>query len=117
MYLEFQGVVIMDREKILSKNKEDNMFIDEYEKHIKSKGNSFGLAFTLLVCIVVYLIKHFSNEDCTDILTVIWAVAAGSMGYEAYLTKDRVKIILTVFFLFFMLYYFVRFIITVLRYG
>ena len=53
------------------------------------------MAFTLLVCIVVYLIKLFSNEDCTDILTVIWAVAAGSMGYEAYLTKDRVKIILT----------------------
>ena len=33
----------MDKEKILSQNKKDNLYLDEYEKHIKLKGKSFGL--------------------------------------------------------------------------
>lgn len=104
----------MNKEKILSKNREDNLFLDEYEKQIKFKGRSFGLIFALSVSIIVYIIKLLCQDNCTDIITVIWAVATGAMGYEAYITKNKVKIILTSFFLIFMIYYFVKFIITVL---
>ena len=33
----------MDKEKILSQNKKENLYLDEYEKHIKLQGKSFGL--------------------------------------------------------------------------
>ena len=39
----------MDKEKILSQNKKDNLYLDEYEKHIKLKGKSFGLMFVLQI--------------------------------------------------------------------
>ena len=29
----------MDKEKILSQNKKENLYLDEYEKHIKLQGN------------------------------------------------------------------------------
>lgn len=32
----------MDKEKILSQNKKENLYLDEYEKHIKLQGKSFG---------------------------------------------------------------------------
>ena len=31
----------MDKEKILSQNKKENLYLDEYEKHIKLQGKSF----------------------------------------------------------------------------
>ena len=31
------------KEKILSQNKKENLYLDEYEKHIKLQGKSFGL--------------------------------------------------------------------------
>ena len=43
----------MDKEKILSQNKKDNLYLDEYEKHIKLKGKSFGLMFVRLVLTAV----------------------------------------------------------------
>ena len=40
----------MDKEKILSQNKKENLYLDEYEKHIKLQGKSFGLMFVLFIC-------------------------------------------------------------------
>ena len=53
----------MDKEKILSQNKKDNLYLDEYEKHIKLKGKSFGLMFVLLVCCLLYTSDAADEED------------------------------------------------------
>ena len=102
----------MNKEKILFKNREDNLFFDEREKQIKFKGRSFGMNFTLLLCLIVYVIKLLNNENCYDIMTIIWAVVTGTIGYEAFHSKDKAKIILTIFLVLFMLYNFIKFIIT-----
>ena len=91
----------MDKEKILSQNKKDNLYLDEYEKHIKLKGKSFGLMFVLLVCIC--------KEPYNDIMTIIWSVAFGYMSYEAYLSRSKPKFVTALFFVLFMLYYFYKF--------
>ena len=44
----------MDKEKILSQNKKENLYLDEYEKHIKLQGKSFGLMF-------VFIYLHFNS--------------------------------------------------------
>ena len=67
----------MDKEKILSQNKKDNLYLDEYEKHIKLKGKSFGLMFVLLVFILIFVIKVICKEPYNDIMTIIWSVAFG----------------------------------------
>ena len=69
----------MDKEKILSQNKKENLYLDEYGKHIKLQGKSIG------------------------------SVAFGSMGYEAHISKNKSKFVIALFFLLFMGYYFYKF--------
>ena len=45
----------MDKEKILSQNKKENLYLDEYEKHIKLQGKSFGLMFVLFIHYITLL--------------------------------------------------------------
>ena len=99
----------MDKEKILLQNKKDNLYLDEYEKHIKLKGKSFGLMFVLLICIIIFVIKAVCKEPYNDIMTIIWSVAFGYMSYEAYISKSKTKLIIALFFVLFMLYYFYKF--------
>ena len=99
----------MDKEKILSQNKKDNLYLDEYEKHIKLKGKSFGLMFVLLVCTLIFVIKVICKEPYNDIMTIIGSVAFGSMGYEAHISKNKSKFVIALFFLLFMGYYFYKF--------
>lgn len=58
----------MDKEKILSQNKKDNLYLDEYEKHIKLKGKSFGLMFVLLVLQILLERYAYSEISGTSIL-------------------------------------------------
>ena len=84
----------MDKEKILSQNKKENLYLDEYEKHIKLQGKSFGLMFVLFICILILFIG---------------SVAFGSMGYEAHISKNKSKFVIALFFFLFMGYYFYKF--------
>ena len=79
----------MDKEKILSQNKKENLYLDEYEKHIKLQGKSFGLMFVLFICILILFIKAVCKEPYYDIMTIIGSVAFGSMGYEAHISKNK----------------------------
>ena len=96
----------MDKEKILSQNKKENLYLDEYEKHIKLQGKSFGLMFVLFICILILFIKAVCKEPYYDIMTIIGSVAFGSMGYEAHISKNKSKFVIALFFLLFMGYYF-----------
>ena len=89
----------MDKEKILSQNKKENLYLDEYEKHIKLQGKSFGLMFVLFICILILLIKAVCKEPYYDIMTIIGSVAFGSMGYEAHISKNKSKFVIALFFL------------------
>ncbi|RGZ77579.1 hypothetical protein DW972_14305 [Anaerobutyricum hallii] len=54
----------MDKEKILSQNKKENLYLDEYEKHIKLQGKSFGLMFVLFICILILFREIFWLNVC-----------------------------------------------------
>ena len=92
----------MDKEKILSQNKKENLYLDEYEKHIKLQGKSFGLMFVLFICILILFIKAVCKEPYYDIMTIIGSVAFGSMGYEAHISKNKSKFVIALFFFLFM---------------
>ena len=94
----------MDKEKILSQNKKENLSLDEYEK-----GKSFGLMFVLFICILILFIKAVCKEPYYDIMTIIGSVAFGSMGYEAHISKNKSKFVIALFFFLFMGYYFYKF--------
>ena len=99
----------MDNEKILSQIKKENLYLHEYEKHIKLQGKSFGLMFVLFICILILFIKAVCKEPYYDIMTIIGSVAFGSMGYEAHISKNKSKFVIALFFLLFTGYYFYKF--------
>lgn len=107
----------MDKEKILSQNKKENLYLDEYEKHIKLQGKSFGLMFVLFICILILFIKAVCKEPYYDIMTIIGSVAFGSMGYEAHISKNKSKFVIALFFFLFMGYYFYKFLMVGLQNG
>lgn len=45
----------MDKEKILSQNKKENLYLDEYEKHIKLRREIFWLN-------VCFIYLHFNSS-------------------------------------------------------
>ena len=99
----------MDKDKILSQNKKDNLYLDEYEKPIKLHGKSFGLMFVLFICILVLFIKAVCKEPYYDIMVIIGSVALSFMGYKAHMSKNKSKFVIAFFFLLFMRYYFYNF--------
>lgn len=84
----------MDKEKILSQNKKENLYLDEYEKHIKLQGKSFGLMFVLFICILILFIKAVCKEPYYDIMTIIGSVAFGSMGMKHIFQKINPNLLL-----------------------
>lgn len=88
----------MDKEKYYHKTKKENLYLDEYEKHIKLQGKSFGLMFVLFICILILFIKAVCKEPYYDIMTIIGSVAFGSMGYEAHISKNKSKFVIALFF-------------------
>lgn len=99
----------MDKEKILSQNRKDNLYLDEYEKYIKLKGKSFGMLFVLSISVLIFVMKSVCKQPYNDIMIIICSVVFGYMSYEARISKSRAKLVIALFFLLFMLYYFYKF--------
>lgn len=100
----------MKKEEILKRNKIDNRFGDEMNRQVKTKAHFFSLVVALLVSFLISLIKSYHNQPTADINTIIWSIAFGSLGYDAYVSKDKSKAIIALFCFFFMSYYFYTFI-------
>lgn len=103
----------MDKEEILAKNKKDNLFFDEYEQHTKLKGQSFSLLFTIIVCVILFLIKTFSHQNTSDMVVILLAILFSLMVHRAHSEKTRVNLILAGFSFILMLYYFIQFLLAV----
>lgn len=99
----------MNKEEILSKNRADNLFLDEYDKQKKCKGQSFGLLLMLLLCVMMLALKTFAHQDTSDIVTIVWGVLFSVMAYRAYTEKDKASLVIAGFSFVFMVYDFIKF--------
>lgn len=103
----------MNKEEILAKNKADNLFLDEYDKQQKWKGQSFGLLFLMLICVIILAWKAYTHQNTADIVTIIWAALFSVMAYHAYSEKNKTSLVIAIFSFAFMVYYFIKFIMVV----
>ena len=77
----------MDREKILEKSRKENENQDEMERTITIEGESFSLAFTLMVGMVIVVFNHFHNLSSDPVMIMFWTSCVSSRLYR--LTKRR----------------------------
>ena len=77
----------MDKDKILEKSRKENENRDEMERTITIEGESFSLAFTLMVGMVIVVFNHFHNLSSDSVMIMFWTSCVSSRLYR--LTKRR----------------------------
>ncbi len=103
----------MDREEILSRNKEDNAFQDECERQNKWKGQSFALLGSTVVCLVVLIIKTICHQEVFDVVAILLTAPGCVLAHRACKESDRASAVAAVFCFAAMAYYFVKFLMAV----
>ena len=77
----------MDKKEILEKSRKENENQDEMERTITIEGESFSLAFTLMVGMVIVVFNHFHNLSSDSVMIMFWTSCVSSRLYR--LTKRR----------------------------
>ena len=77
----------MDKDKILEKSRKENETQDEMEKTIRVEGESFSLALTLLVGLLLFSYNRLHDLPSDTIFIMFWTSCVSSRLYR--LTKRR----------------------------
>ena len=77
----------MDKKEILEKSRKENENQDEMERTITIEGESFSLAFTLMVGMVIVVFNHFHNLSSDPVMIMFWPSCVSNRLYR--LTKRR----------------------------
>ena len=77
----------MDKDKILEKSRKENESQDEMEKQITIEGESFSLAITLAVGILLYSYNRLHDLPSDTIFIMFWTSCVSNRLYR--LTKRR----------------------------
>ena len=77
----------MEKDKVLEKSRRENKDQDEMERTITIEGESFSLAFTLMVGMVIVVFNHFHNLSSDPVMIMFWTSCVSNRLYR--LTKRR----------------------------
>ena len=77
----------MDKDKILEKSRKENETQDEMEKTIRVEGESFSLALTLLVGLLLFSYNRLHDLPSDTIFIMFWTSCVSNRLYR--LTKRR----------------------------
>ncbi len=77
----------MDKDKILEKSRKENETQDEMEKTIRVEGESFSLALTLLVGLLLFSYNRLHDLPSDTIFIMFWTSCVSNRLYR--LTKRK----------------------------
>ena len=77
----------MDKDKVLEKSRRENKNQDEMERTIRIEGESFSLALTLLVGLVLVAYNLLHDLPTESVMIMFWTSCVSSRLYR--LTKRR----------------------------
>lgn len=99
----------MNKDEILKKSVKENAMLDERDKHIRTHRDAFSLWGVIVLELIMIVIKIYHGQSPSDILSLIWGMAATSALYMAVKTKKLLHIIITFVCSALTLYYFYSF--------
>lgn len=99
----------MNKEEILSKAKQENVYGDEREKKIRLHRDAFSCWGVILVGAVIMMVKLCRTESPADIISLFFCMSATASLYEALKSKRAMHIALTVVLFLLTFYFFYKF--------
>lgn len=79
----------MNREEILEKAKQENVFGDEREKEIRTKRDAFSLWGLTVLGLVMMVIKLIRVESPADIISLMFCTSGLAFVYEGVSLKRK----------------------------
>ena len=99
----------MDKKEILEKSRKENENQDEMERTITIEGESFSLAFTLMVGMVIVVFNHFHNLSSDSVMIMFWTSCASSRLYRLAKRRDMSDLITMIISLVILVFYVVKY--------
>lgn len=99
----------MDKDKILEKSRKENESKDEMEKQITIEGESFSLAITLAVGILLYSYNRLHDLPSDTIFIMFWTSFVSSRLYRLTKRKSTYDFITMIISLVILVFYVVKY--------
>ena len=99
----------MDKDKILEKSRKENETQDEMEKTIRVEGESFSLALTLLVGLLLFSYNRLHDLPSDTIFIMFWTSCVSNRLYRLTKRKDTSDLIIMIISLVFLVFYVVKY--------
>lgn len=99
----------MNKEEILAKSIQENIYGDEREKKIRTHRDAFSAWGVIILGCVIMIIKLCRTESPADIIALLFSMSAMASLYEAVKTREKRHIIITVILFGLTIYFFYKF--------
>lgn len=99
----------MNKDEILKKSVQENLILDERDKHIRTHRDAFSMWGIIVLGLIIMGIKIRHGQSPNDILSLFFGMVATADLYMAVKTKKLLHIILMIVFSTLTLYYFYHF--------
>ena len=99
----------MDKDKILEKSRKENETQDEMEKTIRVEGESFSLALTLLVGLLLFSYNRLHDLPSDTIFIMFWTSCVSSRLYRLTKRKSASDLITMIISLVILVFYVVKY--------
>ena len=99
----------MDKDKILEKSRKENETQDEMEKTIRIEGESFSLALTLLVGLLLFSYNRLHDLPSDTIFIMFWTSCVSNRLYRLTKRKSASDLITMIISLVILVFYVVKY--------
>jgi len=102
----------MDKNEILEKSRKENEGQDEMERTVRVEGESFSLAITLMMGLILVVFNHLHDLSSDPVLIMFWTSCVSSRLYKLTRrksTSDQITLVISlVFLVFYVVKYFTQ---------
>ena len=99
----------MDKDKILEKSRKENETQDEMEKTIRVEGESFSLALTLLVGLLLFSYNRLHDLPSDTIFIMFWTSCVSNRLYRLTKRKSASDLVTMIISLVILVFYVVKY--------
>ena len=99
----------MDKNEILSKSREDNVYGDEREKDVRLKRDAFSQWGLIILGIIIMVIKLMRTESPADIISILFCTSGLGFTYEGIKLRKKFIVACGIVFLLASIYFLYKF--------
>lgn len=100
----------MNKDEILEKSRRENVGQDEMEKTIRIEGESFSLAVTLMMGLLLVFFDHLHGLPSDQVLIMFWTSCVSRQLYKLTRRREKWDLISLIISLVFLVFYVVKYI-------